>query len=250
MKMKKILTILCLTLFLLSCNDEKKEFTGKIIAPKDGANVALNYAVSVRVETQDVKNSKTKISFYLDGLLYKEVETTSYQYDYEKIVTIFNILPDSLSHGNHTFKAVSENKEGKKLEHTISATGYVSTGGFPDSPSKVSFSNGKIPEQWKVYSWKIDKEVGYDDHYSLRSVGYPAYIYATKTFDSIGYVNYYTKGGEINLFIDGVKAQVTSTPDPDQNDWMNCKTDVEKGKHNFRWETNGLDIYLDAVRFQ
>ena len=244
--MKKILTILSLALLFLSCNDEKKEFTGKIIAPKDGANVALNYAVSVRVETQDVKNSKTKISFYLDDLLFDEVET-SYKHDYEKIVTIFNILPDSLSHGNHTFKAVSENKEGKKLEHTISVIGYVSTGGFPESPSKVSFSNDSIPEQWKTYLWKIDKEVGYDDHYSLRSVGYPAYIYATRTFDSIGYVNYYTKGGELNLYIDGVKAQVTSTPD--QN-WMNCNAAVEKGKHNFRWETNGMDIYLDAVSFQ
>jgi len=247
--MKKILTILSLTLLFLSCNDEKKEFTSKIIAPENGANVAINYAVSVRVETQDLKNSKTKISFYLDDLLYKEVDA-NYTYNYEKIVTIFTILADSLSHGKHTFKAVSVSKEGKKLEHAISVIGYVSTGGFPESPSKVSFSNGKIPEQWKVYSWKIDKEIGYDDNYSLRSFETPAYIYASKTLDSIGYVSYYTKGGEINLFIDGVKAQVTSTFDPDQNDWMNCKADVEKGKHNFRWETNGMNIYLDLVNFK
>ena len=247
--MKKILTILSLTLLFLSCNDEKKEFTGKIIAPENGANVALNYTISVRVETQDKKDSPTKISFYLDDLLYKEVDA-NYTYNYEKIVTIFNILPDSLSHGNHTFKAVSKNKEGKKLEHTISVTGYVSTGGFPESPSKVSFSDGKIPEQWKVYSWKIDNEVGYDDNYSLRSFENPAYIYATRTFDSIGYVNYYTKGGELNLYIDGVKAQVNSSPAPDPNDWMNCKAAVEKGKHNFRWETSGMDRYLDAVSFQ
>jgi len=119
-----------------------------------------------------------------------------------------------------------------------------------ESPDFVTFANGKFPKTWVTYTWEVDDVVGYDDNYSLRCANYPvALVYAFKTVDT-GFVEFYTKGGDVNLYIDGEMATVVSAV-PDKNGWTKWLYSYkhEKGLHEFKWEAEGIRKYIDAVKF-
>jgi hypothetical protein len=125
-------------------------------------------------------------------------------------------------------------------------------GKYPlESPDFVTFSNGKFPQSWITYTWEIDHEVGFDDNYSLRAANYPvALAFAYKTVKDTGFVEFYTKGGDIYLYIDSVKATpILFEPVVPENGWTKWIYTYGDGRHEFKWEAEGIKKYLDAVKF-
>ena len=118
-----------------------------------------------------------------------------------------------------------------------------------ESPDFVTFANGKFPKTWVTYTWEVDDVVGYDDNYSLRCANYPvALVYAFKTVDTTAFVEFYTKGGDVNLYIDSEKATAVSFIAA-ENGWTKWLYTFEKGRHEFKWEAEGIRKYIDAVKF-
>jgi len=118
-----------------------------------------------------------------------------------------------------------------------------------ESPDFVTFANGKFPKTWITYTWEVDDVVGYDDNYSLRCANYPvALVYAFKTVDTTAFVEFYTKGGDVNLYIDSVKVTAISSTAA-ENNWTKWVYTFEKGHHEFKWEAEGIRKYIDAVKF-
>jgi hypothetical protein len=120
-----------------------------------------------------------------------------------------------------------------------------------ESPDFVTFANGKFPQGWKTYTWEIDDKIGFDDSYSLRSANYPvALVFAYKTVKDTGFVEFYTRGGDIYLYIDSVMATpILFEPAEYEYDWAKWCYTFGDGRHEFKWEAEGVRKYLDAVRF-
>jgi hypothetical protein len=61
------------------------------------------------------------------------------------------------------------------------------------------------------------------------------------------YVQFFTLGETINLYIDGEKKEaLSSTP---EDNWVKYVYDFDKGTHEFKWEAKGALKYLDAITF-
>ncbi|MCL2247288.1 MAG: hypothetical protein FWC10_09315 [Lentimicrobiaceae bacterium] len=113
--------------------------------------------------------------------------------------------------GKHTIKVVAEDTKGFHGTATVSISVIEGGGGDDDeSPNFVSFADGKLPVSWKTNTWEVDVP-GYDDTYSLRSKEHPASVLTHKTMDNGGYVEFFTKGDNVDLYLDKVKADALST---------------------------------------
>ena len=117
-----------------------------------------------------------------------------------------------------------------------------------ESPDFVTFADGNFPAGWITYTWEIDSKIGHNDSYSLRSANYPvALVYTKKTMDSCAYVEFYTYGDPVDLFIDGVKVKAISfTTDGSWTKWV---YKFEGGEHEFKWQAVGISSYIDDIRF-
>jgi len=238
--MKKIILLLgyfvVITLFL-GCNNP--EFSCTVVTPYNGAKVLINNDLHVFIEVSGSKNKGVQVMVYLDHLLFREFLQKPYAI---VIPALFLTL------GDHTIKAVAVNSDGEQVESSVIFTVVEKIDNLIESPDFVSFDGGYFPVGWKTYSWDIDYSVGYDDNYSARAANYPvALVFAYKTVDTTGFVQFYTKGGEVVLFIDGEKAQPFSS-EPAQN-WTKWVYLFEKGRHEFKWQAEGVYKYLDAVSF-
>jgi hypothetical protein len=116
-----------------------------------------------------------------------------------------------------------------------------------ESPDFVTFSDN-LPNGWMTYSWDIDNTIGYDDSYSVKPATSIATIYAKKTMDVPTYVEFYTRGDNIDLYIDDVKTQALSF-DQANPYWVKWIYPVDSGKHVFQWRAEGGYKYLDAITF-
>ena len=103
-----------------------------------------------------------------------------------------------------------------------------------ESLNSVAFVDGIFPEGWKTYSWEIS-DIGFDDNYSIKSVNSTSIVYANKTMSSRFYVEFYTKGKDIHLYIDDIKAKAFSREEV--GDWDKWIFKVDSGKHQFQWFT-------------
>jgi len=116
-----------------------------------------------------------------------------------------------------------------------------------ESPDFVTFNKG-LPEGWKTYTWEIVDHLGYDNRYSIKSANYPvSLLFATKTMEMPAYVQFFTLGETIDLYIDGEKMEALSST-PEEN-WVKQVYEFDKGTHEFKWEANGALKYLDAITF-
>jgi len=237
--MKKMLPLLCLAFAVLfsSCNKEK--FICKITYPYDGTTALANSDLTVTVEATDTKNTIVKISLTFDEL-FPIMEATAEPFT-------FLIPADKLIPGRHTIKAVAVNSKGERAEAT--ATVYAAKNlNLPDeSPDFVTFTNEQFPAGWSTYTWEIDNTVGFDDKYSLRAANRPALVFAQKTMEVPGYIEFYSKGEHIDLFIDNVLAQDNSSIQV--GDWTKSTYFFEKGKHLFKWQAGEANTHIDAITF-
>jgi len=118
-----------------------------------------------------------------------------------------------------------------------------------ESPDFVTFSDGNIPENWITNTWIVENTLGYDDNYSLKSTPLDVSSVLTyKTLNAPGYLEFYTRGGSFELFIDTEKATALSSVSMGNN-WNKWMYALYKGRHSIRWEATGQVVFLDAVKF-
>jgi len=238
--MKKIILLLgyfIIIILFLGCNTP--EFSCKVTVPYSGAKVLINNDLRVSIKVTGSKNKVVQVMVYFDHLLFREFLPAPYAV----------VIPSHfLTLGDHTIKAVAVNSNGEQVESSVIITVVEKFDNLIESPDFVTFDGGFFPKGWKTYTWEIDYDLGYDDKYSARAANYPvALVFAYKTVDTTGFVQFYTKGGEVVLFIDGEKAQPFSS-EPAQN-WTKWVYLFEKGRHEFKWQAEGVYKYLDAISF-
>jgi hypothetical protein len=161
----------------------------------------------------------------------------------------FTIPMQYLLFGKMCIKVMAYNSEGEETSHSIMVD-VTDKAASEESPDFATFSDGKIPKGWITnLTWEVENQLGYDDNYSLRTTPfYSDIIYAVKTFDKNGYVDFFTKGGDVQLYIDGGWGNVLSS-EPAGNYWTKHTYPVSEGKHLFMWHATDVYTYLDAVRF-
>ena len=252
MKKLPFLLVLVAMLFLNGCN-KKEEFYCKIISPSDGDTVPFYEGINGMglTITVDAKGADNGISVYVsesrlgwvgsDGMIqcgYMSMEPN-----------FFTISTQYLLFGKMRIKVVAYNSEGEETSHSIWVN-VTDKSVSEESPDFVTFSNGKLPKGWITnHTWEIENQLGYDDNYSLRTTPfYSDIIYAVKTFDKNGYVDFLTKGGDVYLCIDGEGWHALSS-EPAENYWTKNTYSVKEGKHLFMWQATNVYTYLDAIRF-
>ena len=254
MKKLPFLLVLATLLFLNACN-KKEEFYCKIISPSDGAIVPIYDSISSNpiglTITVDAKGVHNGISVYVsDSRIGWIGGDGMYHCGYMSMdPNFFTISTQYLLFGKMRIKVVAYNSEGEETSHSIWVD-VTDKAASEESPSFVTFSDGKIPQGWITNrTWEIEKQLGYDDNYSLRTTPFHTdIIYANKTFDKNGYVDFFTNGDRVDLFIDGGYGNALSS-EPVDDYWTKHTYSVKEGKHLFMWQANNVYTYLDAVRF-
>jgi len=231
--MKKIISILFLSLAIFFSGCKKNEFTCKIIAPNDGVTVLITNDLTVKLK---VKNAPDicPIAIYLD-----ETFITGSR----SLKELFIIPQDSLTLGKHTIKAVAN----WEATHSIIINVVEKLVTEKESPDFVTFANGQFPTGWSTYTWEIDNTIGHNDKFSLEAANPVALVFANKTMKKEGFVEFYSYGSGIELFIDEVKVQeISSAPD---GIWEKRVFALDTGKHQLKWQAEGVRKYIDDIRF-
>jgi hypothetical protein len=252
MKELPVLLVLVTLLFLSGCNKKEEEFYCKIISPSDGATVSFDDVSPIGqiglTITVDAKGAHNGISVLVShrpgwtgGMMHCGYMSIDPNY--------FTIPPQCLLFGKMCIKVIAYNSEGEETSHSIWVD-VTDEAAFEESPDFVTFSDGKFPKGWITNrTWEIEKQLGYDDNYSLRTTPFYAdIIYAVKTFEKNGYVDFFTKGGDVYLYVDGGGLNELSS-EPAVNYWTKHTYSVNAGKHLFMWQATDVYTYLDAIRF-
>lgn len=237
--------MLFIAMAILLSGCQKQTLTCKIVSPYDGQSVLIKNNLLIKVEAKDTKNTISNVTIYysnpLSSFAAEPFVITSEPYT--------RLIPSkSLMLGKLVIRAVATNSKGDQEESSVTVNVVEKLGGEQESPNFVNFSDGKLPAGWITYTWEIDNTTGHNDNYSLRSANYPeALVFTKKTMAAPGCVEFYTKGGTIELFIDNAKAEAfSSAPD---GSWTKRVYKFEKGKHEFQWKAVGISSYLDDIRF-
>jgi len=236
--MKKLLFLLSIAIIIAFSGCQKETLTCKIVSQYDGQSILFNKDVTVKIEATSNKSDPwIQVSF--DEQLVFDLTAPPY------IVTIPSQV---LTIGKHTIHALASLKN-KSVMSSVTVNVVESLGEEKESPDFVDFADGKFPTGWITYSWEIDDKIGYSNNYSLRCANYPiATVYTKKTVHVLSCVEFYTKGGVIDLYIDDEKAQALSSVLV-ENGWEQWIYSVDSGKHAFRWQAEGVFKYLDDIRF-
>ena len=242
--MKKLLSLLFLAILLALSGCQQDPLTCKIISPYNGQSVLYIKDLSVIVEINDDKLYDNMILYFdnqmFDNGLIFQTNPPSY---------VFTIPFQLLTLGQHEVTVIAKDKKGKKITSSITVNAVERLGDPEESPDFVNFANGKFPKGWITYTWEMENEMGYTDNYSLRAANYPlAYVFAHKTMKKDGYVEFYTKGGNVELLIDEAEATLFSS-EPAERDWTKWVYLADSGKHLFQWQAEGVYKYLDDIRF-
>jgi hypothetical protein len=244
--MKNTLFLLGLAMLIAvsGCKKDKPEgrsLTCSITSPKNGEELSVYDDLIITIDAKDSNGSITAVMVYLDSLPCGTAMTAPY---------IVAISSEYLSLGSHKLKAVAVNDVATQKESATITIAIIDDGGGgkDESPDFVTFANGEIPLSWRTSSWEVDVAMGYDDGYSLKSKEYPASVLTNKTMKAPGYIEFYTRGNNFDLYIDrNKKKALSSTPNGNWTKWI---YDVGQGKHEFLWETTlGASVYLDAIKF-
>jgi hypothetical protein len=236
--MKKLLSLLILAIiiFLNGCQEDK--ITCKILSPKDGQCVLLSKDLTVTIEATSTKSTIEKVIVFFDTNIFVELTKKPY--------TV--IIPSqALTLGDHTIRAFINDyhRQSVRAFVTINVVESIDNN-EKESPDFVTFTDGKFPNGWVTYTWEL-ANIGYDDNYSIKSANYPvATVFTKKTMNVPFYVEFYTKGGDVDLYIDDVKAQALTYESGNWDRWI---YPVDSGKHAFRWQAEGVYKYLDAITF-
>jgi hypothetical protein len=236
--MKKNISLIFIALAILFYGCNKYQFTCKIISPYDSARVLQKNDLYVLVKVKDTKSTVVKVTLTTDKFQFYEITTKPFT---------FLIPSGSLSLGMHLITAVAENLDGEQARTSIIINVVETLNIEKESPDFVTFANGQKPIGWITYTWEVDNKMGYDDHYSLRSANYPAYVFANKTMKTSGYVEFYSYGDNIEFYIDDEKSyEISSAPD---GYWVKRTYEIDSGKHQLKWTAEGVNKYIDAITF-
>ena len=242
--MKKLLSLLFLAIVLAFSGCQNETLTCKIISPYNGQSVLYIRDLSVRVEINDYKLYDNMI-LYFDSHVFDNgfvLQTNPPSY-------VFTIPFQLLTLGQHEVTVIAKDKKGKKITSSIMVNAVENLENPEESPDFVNFADGQFPKGWITYTWEMEDRIGYTDNYSLRAANYPlAYVFARKTMKKDGYVEFYTKGGNVELLIDEAKATLFSSESVER-DWTKWVYLADSGKHLFQWQAEGVYKYLDDIRF-
>ena len=255
MKKSTLLLALLALLFLSGCN-KKEEFYCKIISPSDGATVPFDdglgvySGLTIAIDAKTGKGTIETIEVFVSDPPYVIGGNGWSRCGYMSMnPNTFTISPMRLFYGKMRVKIIARNSEGEETSHSIMVD-VSDKAALEESPDFATFSNGEMPKGWFTnLTWEIEKQLGYDDDYSMRAASFNRrIIYAVKTFDKDGYVDFFTKGKDVFLEIDGEFRNALSS-EPAENYWTKHTYSVSKGKHLFMWEAIDVYTYLDAIRF-
>ena len=244
--MKKIVFFFILAIIIALSSCQKQKLTCTITSPSDGKSVLLGKNLTVRIEATDPKSSIADVTVSYSNTLSSLAPETVVLYSEPYA---FTIPSTKLRLGEYTIHAVATNMEGDQAESSVTIKVVEDTGGGnAESPNFVTFSNGQLPAGWMTYTWDM-ADIGYDDNYSLVTANSLATVYTKKTMNTDGYVEFYTKGGNVDLYIDDEKANAHSSQNVDGG-WKKWVYFVSEGKHTYRWQAEGTLKYLDAITFR
>ncbi|MCL2246917.1 MAG: hypothetical protein FWC10_07385 [Lentimicrobiaceae bacterium] len=243
--MKKTISLLALALIIVLSGCQKPKITCKITAPYDGQSVLITKKLVVKVDVETIKCTVTNVvvSYHNPNdyhVIYADtLSTAPYQ---------ITIPFEKLQLGKFNITAVATSSESAQAESTVIVNVVEDLGYNTESPDFVTFTDGKFPDSWITYSWETVTTLGYDDTFSLKSANYPtATVYTNKTMHAKAYVQFYTQGENIDLYIDDEKAKALSMSSAGTwNKWIYA---VDSGKHAFKWQADGALKYLDAIKF-
>ena len=244
--MKKILTLFVLLIIIVLTGCEKQQLTCHITYPHSGQDVLISKDLIVRIDVEATKSTVANVVVSYDNML--SSSTSSYQEVLTSEPYSVTIPAFALLLGKNTIKAVATGTDGTQAESSVTVyVVEVFDDSKKESPDFVTFDDGIIPTGWMTYTWDI-ADIGFDDNYSVRSANSTAIIYANKTMHAPSYIQFYTKGDDIILYINDVKAKAQLS-EPTSNDWVKWIYPVDSGTHVFRWQTAGSYKYLDAITF-
>jgi hypothetical protein len=243
--MKKLLSLLFLAIviFLSGCQEDK--ITCNIKYPYNNQSVLVSKDLVITVEATSTKSTVEKVTVTFSNIISSSVDVLKFELVTEPFTV--TIPSQALVIGHYMIHATATSSEGKEAESSVIVKIVESIDyNEKESPDFVTFTNGKFPDGWVTYTWE-SANIGYDDNYSIRSVNYPiATVYTKKTMNAPYYVEFYTKGGDVDFYIDDVKAKAIIFEEGNWNRWI---YPVDSGKHAFRWQAEGINRYLDAIRF-
>jgi len=243
--LKKILSIFSLAILILLSSCGKQKLTCKVTFPYNGQKVLISKDLVVRIEVEATKSKVASVVVSYDNMLSSSLP--SYYVVLASEPYTVTIPAYSLLLGENTIKAVATNADGMQAESSVT----VKVVEFLDehkeeSPDFVTFANGKFPTGWITYTWEV-ANIGFDDDYSLKSANPIATVYTNKTMHAASYIQFYTKGDKIDLYINDIKADaLLHEPDGSWEKWI---YPIDSGTHSFRWQTEGALKYLDAITF-
>jgi len=243
--MKNFFSFFILAIIVTLSGCQKDRLTCKITSPYNGQEVLINKELVVRVEVEATKSNLANVVVSYENMLSSSLPPYNVVLTSEPYTVTIPAL--SLLLGKSTIKAVATNIDGIQAESSVTVN-VVDTiiPNEIESPDFVTFANGNFPAGWKTYTWEIDN-IGYDDGYSLKSANPLATVYTKKTMHAPSYIQFYTKGDKIDLYINDVKADALIREPA--GSWEKWVYPVDSGKHEFRWQTEGALKYLDAITF-
>ena len=244
--MNRITTIffVFMTLFIVSCNKNKDNYSCTITYPQDGDEFFEDENIQVCVKTND--NGSNTVLLFIDDKCY----TGSSDFPYGFTIQAGDLLP-----GTHTIRAEAQNNEGKRSQASVSI--LVKPAEY-ESPDSVSFSDGKLPAGWETNGWFMDPTNGYDDSFSLFTRADNATVTALKTCSSI---EFYLRGGcgDIYFYMDDILIEIIGIGNWNPNrcspqGWKKYEYSFPENLHTFIWKSfsdPGSNYFagLDAIRF-
>jgi len=243
--MKKRIALFVLVMIIVLTGCEKQQLTCKITSPYNRQTVLINKDLVVRVEVETTKSKVVNVVVSYDNMLSSSLppyHVILLSEPYTITIPAFSLLL-----GKNTIKAVATNIDGVQAESSV-AVNVVETldDNKKESPDFVTFADGKFPTGWITYTWEVTN-IGFDDGYSLKSANPIATVYTNKTMHAPSYIQFYTKGDKIDLYINDVK--VDALLREPAGSWEKWIYPVDSGKNSFRWQTEGALKYLDAIMF-
>ena len=243
--MKKLIPFFLLTFLIVLNGCQNPKITCKITAPYNGQSVLWSNERVVIIEVEATKSTVTDVvvsyyNLFSSTVPYSIVLTTE---PYSVVIP-----PLTLPLGKNTITAVATNSEGTKAESkvTINVVEKIEPNEI-ESSDFVTFTDGIFPGGWMTYSWDPVTTVGFDDTFSLKSANPFATVFTKKTLHAPAYIQFYTQGKNIDLYIDDTLAHAFSVVP--EGSWNKSIYTLDSGKHAFRWQTEGALKYLDAVSF-
>ena len=240
--MKKLFIFLSLTIFIVFTGCQENNLTCEIISPYDGQSILWSKDLIVTIKVKNNNDEIPDFRVFLNDIEFSQLAPQNTPYS-------FTIPCQILTLGKLSIKVVASINDAVQAEASITVNVVEGLDPKEESPDFVTFSDGKLPPGWITYSWEIEDMIGYSDKYSLRAANYPiAIVFANKTITATSYLEYYTKGGDIDLYIDDEKAK-SILCEPVERDWTKWIYSVDTGKHVFQWQAEGVYKYLDDIRF-